>query len=69
MPAATPAIIPDVNPAVAIVVFPLVQVPPPIVLLSVVVDATQTDVNPLIGPGAELTVMVDVATQPVPGTV
>lgn len=48
---------------------PLIHVPPPIVLLSMVVAATQTDFTPLIGPGAELTVMVDVATQPVPGTV
>lgn len=59
---------PVVYPTVATVVVPLIQVPPPIISLKVVVAPMQTLVMPLIGAGAELTVIRLVAIHPVENT-
>ena len=67
VPMATPVTIPDEVPTVAIVVPPLLQVPPPIELCSAVVPPGQTLGVPVIG-ATGLTVIVAVTAHP-PGEV
>jgi len=64
-PADTPVMIPVVLPAVASVVLLLLQVPPVVALLSVVVRPAHTLVVPLIAAGSGLTVNAVVMLQPV----
>jgi hypothetical protein len=65
VPAATPVTTPDAEPMVATLVVPLVQVPPDVALVNVLVLPTHTDSEPLIAPGNALTVTILVAAQPV----
>ena len=65
VPADVPATIPPVDVIVATVVLLLLQFPPPIALLNVVVVAWHNDVIPVIG-ATGLTVTVAVARQPPP---
>ena len=67
VPAATPVAIPVDEPIVATPVDELLQVPPP-VLVSVVVNPSQTVVVPPIADGNGLTVIASTAKQP-PGSV
>lgn len=60
----TPLTIPDAEPTVAIVVLPLVHVPPP-ASVSAVVEPEHTVMAPVIGDVAVLTVNVAKAWQPV----
>ena len=65
VPDATPVITPVEEPMVAIVVTPLVHVPPPVASLRVVVKPAQTVAIPVIDDGNGLTVTITVAKQPV----
>jgi hypothetical protein len=65
LPMATPITIPEPEPTEAMVESLLVQAPPAEVLLSVVADATQTPLAPLIAP-REITVTGITELQPVP---
>lgn len=65
VPAATPVMSPEVRPAVATPVLLLVQLPPLIASLSVMVVATHSADAPIIAVGEGLTVTVVVVTQPV----
>jgi len=65
MPDATPVTMPVPEPTVAVVVLPLLQVPPP-GSLNAVIAPTQTVVDPVIPPGNGLTVTVVVALHPAP---
>lgn len=67
VPAAIPVITPVVYPAVAMLVLPLVHVPPLTRSLSVVVEPIHVLVTPLMATGALLTVIVVVVMHPVPG--
>jgi hypothetical protein len=60
-PPDTPVTIPSVEPTVAIVVLPLVQVPLPVALDRVVVAPTFTTVVPVIADGRALMVILVVA--------
>jgi hypothetical protein len=68
VPCDTPVITPEEVPAVATAVLLLDQVPPGDVSPSVIVDATQTVVAPVMALGSGFTVKVSVLAQPV-GTV
>lgn len=59
LPAATPVTTPVLASIVATAVVPLLQVPPAILLLSIMVEPTQTEEAPLMVPafGTGLTVM------------
>ena len=61
MPVTTPV----EGPIVAIAVVLLLQVPPPVASLKVVVKPAQTLVFPVIGDGSGLTVTTTIAVQPV----
>ena len=65
MPAATPVMTPVKKLAVALAVVPLVQLPPPVALVSVVVVPGQTVIVPVLVTGRGFTVTVPVALQPV----
>ncbi len=65
VPAATPVIIPLAEPIVACAVLLLLQTPPPVALVRVVVRPTQTDAVPAIAAGMGLTVTAAVTRQPV----
>ena len=65
VPALTLVIVPVV-PIVATVVGLLLQVPPAVASLTVIVEPMQTDVPPLIAVGTGLTVTVVVTVHPVP---
>lgn len=65
MPAATPVTTPDVEPMVAIVPSELAQVPPAVVLVSVLELPTQAERVPAITAGRATTVTVAVRRQPV----
>ena len=65
LPDDIPVTRPDVNPTVAKVVEPLVQVPPEVPSLSGVALPTQTLVTPVIPAGNGLTVTGFVTKQPV----
>ena len=69
VPAATPVIIPDVDPALAHAVLLLLQVPPAGVEFKVVVNPAHTVVVPVIAVGSAFTVKEDVLMQPVDGIV
>lgn len=73
VPAATPVTIPLVEPTVAVSKSLLLQVPPPVASVSVLVDPTQTFIVPVIvaGSGLTVTVTAELALQPdvVPVTV
>ena len=56
-PDKTPVITPVVDPAVASRVLLLLHVPPPVRSLRVIVDPTQTRVDPVIATGSGLTVI------------
>jgi len=56
---------PDVEPTVALLLL-LLQVPPVVVSLRVVVALMQTCAVPVISPGSGFTVTVAVTVQPVP---
>jgi hypothetical protein len=58
VPVLTPVIMPDDDPAVATVVFVLVQVPPVTTSLKVIVFPVQSVGDPLIAEGKGLTVTV-----------
>jgi hypothetical protein len=58
--------IPVVAPAVATVVILLVQVPPVVASVNVIVEPVHTAAVPNMGPGAEFTVTTAVLVQPVP---
>lgn len=64
MPAATPFITPVLLTAVATMVVLLLQVPPGVVLLSVVAEPAQTTGAPPIDAGMAFTVIVLYASQP-----
>ena len=64
VPAVTPVTKPVDDPTVAIVVEPLLHVPPPVASLSVVVVAIHTCVVPVIEGGSAFTVTVAIAWQP-----
>ncbi len=64
MPANIPFTVPPVT--VAILVFPLLHVPPAVALVSEVVKPSQTTGVPVIAVGAGVTVTVVVAVHPVP---
>ena len=64
LPAVTPVTVPVSEPTLAIAVLLLVQVPPPVVVLSVVDEPAQTDEAPVIGAGPADTVTFLVAVQP-----
>ena len=64
MPAATPVTAPVPEPAVAMAVLPLVQVPPDGEELNVVVAPEHTDIVPVMVDGVVLTVTDCVAKQP-----
>jgi hypothetical protein len=61
-----PARKPEAGPMDATAVLLLLQVPPPVVLVSVVVVPVQSVVVPAIGPGAGSTDIVVTAMQPEP---
>ena len=65
VPVATPVTTPVPETIVASVVLPLVQVPPVVGSLNVVVAPAQTLVVPVIADGKGLTVMVIFTAQPV----
>ena len=65
VPAATPVIMPDVLPAVAMERSLLLQLPTPPGLLNVVVAPVQTLVVPVMPAGAPLTTNVETVLQPV----
>lgn len=65
VPEVIPVTIPDNEPTAATEELLLVQTPPETELLSIIVVPTQTEDGPVIAPGAELTVTVAVAMQPV----
>lgn len=65
VPAVTPVTIPVPDPTVAIPVALLLQVPPGVRSLSVIVAPIQTWLSPVIGFGEELTFTVTVEKQPV----
>jgi hypothetical protein len=65
VPAITPVTMPVNPPTVAILVFPLVQPPPGVGLLSVVVESTQIVLIPVIGAGALDADIAVVIMQPV----
>lgn len=65
VPAATPVTTPVEMPTVATPVLPLVHMPPPVVLVSVVAPPTQARAVPLIEAGLPLIVAIVVARQPV----
>lgn len=65
VPATTPVTTPEREPTVATAGVLLVQVPPGVVLASVVVLPVQTDKDPDIAPTEALTVTVTVDAQPV----
>ena len=71
MPAVTPETIPLDEPIVAIPVLPLLQLPPEVTQLTVVVEPTQTFNVPVIGAivGKGFTVTGVVTKQPVLGIV
>jgi hypothetical protein len=60
LPAATPVIIPEVKSTVATAVVLLLQLPPAMLLLNIMVEPLQTEAGPLIVPavGTGLTVIV-----------
>ena len=58
MPVLMPVTEPVASPTVALLVLPLIHVPPDDVLLSVVFEPTQTDTSPVIAGGAEFTVTI-----------
>ena len=64
VPLATPDTTPDAL-TVAKAMLLLLQVPPVVVLLNVVVDPAQTVIVPVIAGGAEMTVIVFATAQPV----
>ena len=64
VPANTPFTVPEVT--VAILVLPLVHVPPDVVLLNAVVKPSHTTGVPVIAGGAGFTVTVVVTEHPVP---
>ena len=68
VPDVIPFMIPVKEPIVATAVTPLLQVPPVVVLLNVVLELAQTDAAPEIAAGNGLTVTTAVLKQPV-GTV
>lgn len=65
VPAATPVTIPVLLPIVATLVEELVQIPPLVASVSVIVAPTQTSVGPPIAAGLGLTVTARTAKQPV----
>lgn len=60
MPVLIPVTEPVARPTVALLVLPLIHVPPDEVLTSVVFDPTHTELSPVIAGGAELTVTIAV---------
>jgi hypothetical protein len=60
VPAATPLTVPDPEPTVACAVLLLLQVPPAVPSLKVVVKPTHTLVVPVIAAGTGLTVIAEV---------
>ena len=65
VPADSPVTIPVAEPILAIAVNELVQVPPEVALVNVVLAPAQTAEDPAIAAGEELTVIVAVEVQPV----
>ena len=65
-PPATPVTTPVLEPAVAIAVFPLVQIPPGAGLVSVMDAPAHTRVGPDMPGGGRFTVTIFVAMQPAP---
>ena len=63
-PTAVPFTTPVVTPTLAIEGDPLLQLPPVVVLLSVIVEPRQTEEGPVIDPGAACTETTTVAKQP-----
>ncbi len=61
----TTVLVPVAVPVVAILMSLLLQVPPPVVLLSVVADPAHSVAVPLIAAGAATTDITRVARQPV----
>jgi hypothetical protein len=61
-----PVTTPDVDPAVATVVLLLLQVPPVLVLVKVVLAPEQRTAVPDIAAGADVTVTTTVVEQPLP---
>ena len=66
MPADTPVTTPVAPITVATLVVPLVQVPPVVPSVNVIVDPTQNEAEAGIADGVVLTVITAVAVQPVP---
>ena len=58
VPAAIPVTIPDEDPTVAMLVVELLQVPPLVASVNVIVEATHTVPGPPIAAGVELMVTV-----------
>ena len=65
LPADTPVTTPVVEPTVANPVLLLLQVPPPVISLNIVVEPVQTLAVPVMAAGNGLTVMIAVVIQPV----
>ena len=65
VPDETPLTMPDEDPITAIVLLLLLQVPPVVVQVSVVVETVVTEVAPVIAEGRGLTVTEDVKPDPV----
>lgn len=65
VPAATPVNTPLVEPIVPTAILLLLQLPPVIPSINVIVLPEHTVVGPVIGPGAGFTVTVVVTKQPV----
>jgi hypothetical protein len=63
VPVVTPLTMPDDEPTVATVVLLLIQVPPAVASVTVIVEPAHTLVGPLIAAGAGLTVTTAVARQ------
>jgi hypothetical protein len=63
VPGDTPVTIPVDEPIVATPVVLLLQEPPPVLLVSVIVDPGHTVVGPTIGPAADITLTVVVTRQ------
>ncbi len=60
LPVATPVTIPETDPMVAIAVFALLQLPPVVASLSVIVRPTQAVDGPVMAAGSATTVAVTV---------